>query len=57
MGLFSPALACAVRNASDLVHASKVARFDLHERDGFANYLVIDDGFSWDGRPWIVNQE
>jgi hypothetical protein len=27
---------------------------DLHERDGFGNFPAIDDGFSWDGRPWIV---
>jgi hypothetical protein len=35
---------------------AEVARYvaDQHEGDGFANYLVIDDGFTWDGRPWIV---
>jgi hypothetical protein len=27
---------------------------DLHERDGFGNFPAIEDGFSWDGRPWIV---
>jgi hypothetical protein len=34
---------------------AEVARYvaDRHEGDGFANYLVIDDGFSWDGRPFL----
>ena len=27
---------------------------DLHEWDGFGSYPAIDDGFTWDGRPWIV---
>ena len=27
---------------------------DLHERDGFADYPALNDGYSWDGRPWIV---
>jgi hypothetical protein len=27
---------------------------DLHEWDGFGSYSAIDDGFSWDGCPWIV---
>jgi hypothetical protein len=26
---------------------------DLHERDGFGNFPAIDDGYSWDGRPWM----
>ena len=35
---------------------AEVAKYvaDLHERDGFGNFPAIDDGFSWDGRPWIV---
>jgi hypothetical protein len=26
---------------------------DLHERDGFGNFPAINDGFSWDGRPFL----
>jgi hypothetical protein len=28
---------------------------DLHEWDGFGSYPAIDDGFTWDGRPWMVH--
>jgi hypothetical protein len=28
---------------------------DLHEYDGFGNYPVINDGYRWDGRPWMVH--
>jgi hypothetical protein len=36
---------------------AEIAKYvvDLHEHDGFANYPAIDDGYSWDGRPLIVN--
>jgi hypothetical protein len=36
---------------------SEIARHvaDLHEYDGFANYPALNDGYSWDGRPWIVH--
>jgi hypothetical protein len=47
-----------------LLHDDNVATFgtaelaqhvaDLHERDGFANYPALNDGYSWLGRPWIV---
>jgi hypothetical protein len=35
---------------------AEVAKYvvDLHEWDGFGSYPAIDDGFTWDGRPWIV---
>jgi hypothetical protein len=46
-----------------LLHRGKKATFetpelaryvaDLHERDGFGNFPALDDGYSWDGRPWI----
>jgi len=35
---------------------AEIAKYvvDLHERDGFGNFPAIDDGFSWDGRPWLA---
>ena len=35
---------------------AEVAKYvaDLHERDGFANFPALHDGYSWDGSPWIV---
>jgi hypothetical protein len=26
---------------------------DLHERDGFVDFLAINDGYFWDGRPFL----
>jgi hypothetical protein len=47
-----------------LLHGGKKATFetaeiarcvaDLHEHDGFADYPALDDGYAWDGHPWIV---
>jgi hypothetical protein len=54
----------ASRCRDALLNGDKVATFetaeiakhvvDLHEWDGFGSYPAIDDGFTWDGRPWIV---
>jgi hypothetical protein len=54
----------ATRCSDALLHDGEEAIFstaeiarhvaDLHERDGFANYPAINDGYSWDGRPWIL---
>jgi hypothetical protein len=55
----------ATRCTDALLHDGKEATFptaeiarhvaDLHERDGVANFPALDDGFSWEGRPWIVS--
>ena len=39
-----------------LFSTAEIAKYvvDLHEPDGFADFPAIDDGFFWDGRPWIV---
>jgi hypothetical protein len=54
----------ATRCTDPLLHDGEEAIFstagiarqvaDLHDRDGFANYPALNDGYSWDGRPWIL---